>query len=236
MMKLNLRKTERVWVFGGIAAIVLIAFVGWTMFVSPARDNTAQAQAETSTAQAHDALLQQRLDELASENKNLPSYEANLARAQAALPTGDGLPNFLRSLQSLGNATLVTVTQMSVAPPVAAAQPGTAASTAATDTPSTGPTAVAQASAYSIPITLTATGTTAHLSEFLAQLQEVQPRAVLVTQASLGTDTSTGTGTGGGSASSQTTLQLTMNAFVAAPTPVATAPAATATPSAAPTS
>ena len=39
-----------------------------------------------------------------AENKDLVKFQNTLALAQLALPATDGIPNFLRSLQSLGIA------------------------------------------------------------------------------------------------------------------------------------
>ena len=220
--------TAKAWMFLGGIGVVLILLVGWLMFVSPARDDTAQAQAQAATARTQDEALQARLTQLGHENKSLPSYQRALASAQAALPNGDGMANFLRELQNLGNSTLVKVTNLAVSAPVVAgaagqtpqAQPvnGVAPSASASSSAAPAP------SAYAIPITLSATGSVEHLNAFLNQLQQVQPRAVLITQSSLGIGNNAAAGT------VETTLTLTMDAFVA-PDTTLLAPTASSSPS-----
>jgi Tfp pilus assembly protein PilO len=57
-----------------------------------------------------------------------------------------------------------------------------------------------------LPITMTVAGSADHLSAFLNRLQAMQPRALLITTASLAGD---------GSTSGKMTLSLGMKAFVA---------------------
>ena len=207
-----MRGTQKLWTLCGVAVVLLIAVVGWLMFISPANDQISKAQSQNSDVQTHNAVLQARLNQLADESKHLATYENSLAKAQAALPASDGLANFLRELQNLGSSTLVTVTQLAVNAPVAAQSAAPTSPSATPSTAAAGASTTPMASAYSIPIVITATGTVPHLNQFLDQLQEVQPRAVLITQASLGTGPQS---TVVGSTAAQTTLQLTMNAFVA---------------------
>ncbi|MCW2496937.1 hypothetical protein [Jatrophihabitans sp.] len=215
-------RAARLWLIGGGVAVALILLAGWLMFVSPQHSQTSKTNAQLTSAKLQDDALRQRLADLAAENKNVAKYTAALAREQAALPGNDGLPDFLRQLQTIGTSTLVTVAQLSASAPgpVAAAAPTGTAQASTTQVAATAPSGI-----YAIPISLSVTGTTDHVIQFVQQLQEVQPRAVLVTQATLGQGASSAPGGGG------TSLQLSMEAFVAA-TPAATA----ATPVAAPTS
>ena len=193
-------QTQKLWTAGGVVAVALIALLGWLMFISPANSQTSAANAQKNTVQLQNDALQARLNALAVQNKHLATFEAALTQAHAALPSSDGLANFLRELQTLGNSTLVKVTNVSVSNPL----PATGNAAATPTTGATTPTGI-----YEIPITVQASGSEQYLNQFLNQLQEVQPRAVLITQASLGAGTqSTNVATG------QNTLQLTMNAFV----------------------
>jgi hypothetical protein len=81
---------------------------------------------------------------------------------------------------------------------------------------------------YSLTTTVQLSGSPENLIRFLDQLQNVQPRAVLITQVQ---ESSGANGTVAGAGRGTTTLQLTLQAFVAppasamstAPTPAASA-------------
>jgi hypothetical protein len=171
--------------------------------------------------------LSARITSLRAQNRDVAKYEAELRSARLALPSTSGVSDFLRSLQALGNATLTNVSALTVgepadvstlaAPAPAAASGTAAASTAASSTPAapgapaTGP---APGAVYSMAISAQVSGSPAALDRFLQQLQDVQPRAVLITSLTEGAG-SAGVTTQGRSGGGATSLSLTMQAFVA---------------------
>ena len=216
---------EKLWLAGsGLVGFVLV-LIGYFFFISPQRNQTSGIDAQTAAARSQNAQLQSQIDALQQQSANLPKYEAELAQARLALPSTSGLPDFLRTLQSIGNATLANVTMLSVLAPsdvttLAAAAPAPAPSSSSATTSSdaatvshagTG-TTVGGVHVYALPITANITGTSAQLAAFLIQLQSVQPRAVLISAIDLKAG---GAAAGHGAPHTATTLQLTMQAFVA---------------------
>lgn len=215
-------QVERLWMIsGGLIAFILV-LISYFFFISPQRSNTATVRGKVAAAQKQNAVLQAHIDALNEQNKDIAKYQAELAQARLALPSTSGIPDFLRSLQSLGNATQTQVTALSVAPPTivtAQAAPQAAAPTSTTEpaTPSPSPTTPAAgavpgavaAQVYALPINATVTGSSTALIAFLDQLQAVQPRAVLITQITEGAAQSAT-----GPSSHDMSLQLTMDAFV----------------------
>jgi Tfp pilus assembly protein PilO len=201
---------ERLWlVSGGLIAFVML-LIGYFFFISPQRSNTTDVNSRAATVRQQNAVLQARLDALREESKNLPKVKAQLATLQQALPSTSGISDFVRTLQSLGSATLTDVTALSVGQPVtvtlaAAAPTVTAAPTTAST--ATVPTVATAPGLYGLPITATVTGSPSALTKFIDQLQAVQPRAVLISDVSLTSDATAGGNT--------FTLNLTMQAFVA---------------------
>jgi Tfp pilus assembly protein PilO len=225
---------ERLWLIGGGVGAFLLMLVGYFLVISPQRQNTQSVNDQTAAAQLQTVSLQQRITALTAQNKDLAKYENKLAELRLALPTTSGLPDFLRTLQSLGNATLADVTSLTVGAPAAvtaglapAASPGatpsataTTAAPAPTTTATPGVTAPAADALYALPITAQVAGSTKQLNDFLDQLQSVQPRAVLITAITVGSAVASGSAT---STANGTTMSLTMQAFV---TPVSAAEAA----------
>jgi Tfp pilus assembly protein PilO len=207
-------QAERLWILGGLVAGLLMLLIGYTMFISPQNSSTSSARSEVSAAQLQNLKLQARIGVLRSEYTQLPKYQSDVRIAQLALPSTSGLPDFLRTLQSIGSSTATNVSALTVGAPtdvstVAASLP--AASAGASSAGSVG-------RVFAIPITAQVSGTTSQLDQFLTQLQSVQPRAVLISQLVEGDGTSSAQGSSG-TIRAGSSLQLTMQAFVAPANP-----------------
>ncbi|MBE7189356.1 type II secretion system protein GspM [Jatrophihabitans endophyticus] len=224
---------ERLWVIGGGLAAVVLLLIGWVFFISPQRSSTASVRSQVDTAQTQNAALETRIAGLQQQSTKMAVYKKQLAAANAALPTSSGVPTFLRSLQKLGNETHTNAVNVTVGAPTALTPPVTPTDTSTstdTSTPSVTPTdttgttpAASTTGVYELPITAQVTGTNTALDNFLRQLQEVQPRAVLITQITEGSGSTSTTGAATGNS-----LQLTMQAFVDPSTAAAATPGVTA--------
>jgi Tfp pilus assembly protein PilO len=203
-------QTERFWILGGVVVAILMLLIGYTMFISPQDSTTSSAQSQVSSANAANQRLQVRIAALRVQSKSLAQYQSDLRIARFALPNTSGLPDFLRTLQAIGNATQTNVSSLTVGPP--ADVTGVAGATASGSTAASSASTVGQLRVYALPITAQVSGTNSQLDQFLTQLQSVQPRAVLISQLTEGAGQVSG-GTAAGAAGSA--LQLTMQAFVA---------------------
>jgi type IV pilus assembly protein PilO len=213
---------EKAWLGAAVLVAIVVAAIGYFFFISPERSSTSDVNGQVSAARAQNDTLQARISSLDAQNRKLSTYKAALEAAQLALPATSDLPNFLRSLQSLGDATLANVTALSVGDPtLVGGNPATSSSSsstssdnaAATSTGTTAPTPAPVPTGpqiFELPITAQVSGTIKQLTDFLGQLQSVQPRAVLVSSVTLG-----GSAPVGGPTSSTTTLDLSLQAFVA---------------------
>jgi hypothetical protein len=223
------KQIERLWLFGALVAAFLLVLIGYTMFISPQNTKTSSARSQVSAAEATNKRLQARINALREESKDLPKFQAELTAARQALPSTSGLPDFLRTLQSIGNATLTTVSSLTVGIPadvtqiVSAGGSSSSSGSSAATTKSGAPagTTIAGVRVFSLPINATVNGSTSSLEAFLTQLQTVQPRAVLIS-----TLTETSSAAGAGAAPSakntnpnQASMTLTMQAFVAPGSP-----------------
>jgi cell division protein FtsB len=218
---------ERLWLIAGGLIAFVMCLIGYFFFISPQRTNTSDVNSQVSDANQKNAVLQARINSLKEQSKNLPKYQAQLAEARRALPSESGIPDFLRTLQSLGSATLTDVTALTVGQPApvmaAPAQPTSTASPAGTataaPTSTATPNAITAPAVYTMSISATVTGSPTALDKFLDQLQNVQPRAVLITNIAENSGSASGSIHNVG----QTTLTLTMQAFVAPALPAAAA-------------
>jgi Tfp pilus assembly protein PilO len=179
-------QADRLWLIGGAVGALALVAIAWFLLVSPQNAETDGLRDQQAATETQVAALHHRLSELSTESGNLPQYRAELQKARQALPTTADLSGFLRELQSAGDASGVQVTAMSAAPP--------------TDITGAG------AGVSALSVSVTASGSADALTAFVAQVQQVQPRAALVDSVRTsvnGTD-------------SAVLLTLTLRVFVAA--------------------
>ncbi len=197
---MRVARVDRLWLVGGVLGSAALLAVGWFALIDPQYSEAASLSEQTVTAQRGLTSLEHRLVELKREKGNLEQYRAKLASDRQALPTTAGLSDFLRELQTAGTGTNVSVSGMIV---------GSATKTTA-----------AGGEVFALPITLTAVGSIADLGNFLDELQQVQPRAVLISSVNAVPD---GEGT---SLADTVTLTVSLQVFVAPATAAGSAPAA----------
>lgn len=186
------RHADRIWMIGGAAVIALLVVVSWFLLIGPRYTAADDVRAQTEDTQVQLISLRKRITELKKQQAELGTIQAALAKKQKALPADSGVPAFLRQLQDAGTATSVDVTGVSVSAPAQMINLPTV---------------------WSLPITLTAQGSSTALESFLTTLQTGQARAVLIEKANLSpqSDTTTTTDAGAGSLS----LSISLRAFVA---------------------
>jgi hypothetical protein len=206
---MNITSRDRLWAIGGVLAAAVIVALGYFLFVSSQNSQTSDLKSQLTSAQAQTALIHQRITQLQKENANLATYKATLAADQAALPSDPALSAFLLDVQSISSSTGVSVNSLTFGTPTAVT------STSSTGTASTTGTTAATAGGvsgpvYTVDITLVAGGTATSTNTFLQQLQQVQPRAVLITS------TTEATGSTG-----SLSLTLDLEAFIAPSTATA---------------
>jgi Tfp pilus assembly protein PilO len=177
---------SRLWLIGGTLGAVALLAIGWFLFVGPQYAKASSLRDKTTAEETRVVSLQHRLTELRQQKSHVAEYEARLARESRALPTESGLSDFLRELQTIGDSSGVSVSGVIVAAPNQAS-----------------------GGVFALPITLTVSGAVPGLTRFLDELQQVQPRAVFVTNALLAPAIQGGTLTG------KVKLTLGIQVFVA---------------------
>lgn len=192
-------RTERLWIVGGSLAAALLALLGWLVVISPKLSSASSLRSQKGEIQTQNDLLQSKVNKLRAADANMAQLTAELSAAQAALPPDSGLSAFSDQLRSQAAATRVSITSITAGAP-GLATPGKAVQAAK-------PSATAVAGGlYSIPITLSVTGSPAQELAFLKAVQHGS-RAALVTSAQLATQ---GSGT---ATTAQTTLTLQLQIF-----------------------
>lgn len=193
---------DRPWTIGGAAGAAVLLAVGWFFFIGPEKSETARLDTEAATLRARAPGIQERLAELRRKNVDLAQYRAQLDTYRKALPTSPSLSDFLREMQAAGDNAGVVVSGLIIGQPAPVVAAGTAM--------------------QALPITLTATGPSARVNAFLDQLQQVQPRAVLISSANV--TPSAQEGTVAGAVDLTLSLQVFVAPATAAETPLSPRP------------
>lgn len=181
-------RSERLWLAGGLVAAAVLALVGWFILIAPQNHETSSLRDRTTAAELRLPSLRSKLAQLREQSGDLAQYQAKLDQERKALPTTSRMTDFLRQLQAAGDASGVTVSGLTVGAPTEVTGAGTAI--------------------YALPVSATIRGKAAKVEAFLNQIQQVQPRAVLIISANAVPDT-------GSSLADTVELSLGMQVFVA---------------------
>jgi Tfp pilus assembly protein PilO len=161
------RRIDQIWLFGGLALVILLVTGGWLMMIKPQYTARDSVNADTADTLIQLTKEQKKLAELKKQLNQVDDYKATLTTAQRALPYGkttNKIPEFLKQLQTLGSTYDVEVSGYAASAPEESK-----------DTPT-----VSQ-----LPITLNIEGSIEKITPFLKHLQTKQPRAVLIESAKL---------------------------------------------------
>jgi Tfp pilus assembly protein PilO len=192
-------RKDRLWIAGGCLVALVLALAGYFVLIGPQRTTTAERDTQAADARAEIPVLKKKLADLRKDNERLPEYKDDLERLKAALPETVGVPEYLRLMQDMGARTGVAVDNVTLGSPTLIQEP---------------------AGVYSIPVTLLIAGSAAQIDVFLAVLQQVQPRAVLVTNLDLApTESDTDLSSGEVTATLTTQFYVTGEAPVTRPAP-----------------
>lgn len=189
-----MKASDRLWSLGSGLLAVGIAAGTWFGVISPDLQAAATARDDLAMVEQQNAIHQARITVLEESAAKLPQYEVELAELAQGIPAEAGYADFMRQLESLATETGVTLQSVTNAdaiayvPPVveeavpAEASEGTdaaadpvaadpaAAPTGAAPTPHTNPL-INEQNFAALPITISATGGTTELGDFLQRLQ-----------------------------------------------------------------
>jgi Tfp pilus assembly protein PilO len=154
------RHADKIWLAGGVLGAAALLALGWFFFIGPQYAEARSLDDRAVQAQLRLTSQQRRLADLRQQNEDLPQYKAQLGRLRQALPPSAATSDFLRELQAAGEAASVSVTGLSIGARKEVAGSG--------------------GTVYALPVALTVEGTVAGLEGFVNELQQVQPRAVLI--------------------------------------------------------
>jgi Tfp pilus assembly protein PilO len=209
------------WVALTAVACLALSAAGWFLLISPKRAEAADLRMQSQERLQANADLENQLQVLKAQAKDLPKEQAKLAAVAAKIPDNPALPGLIRSLIEAADASgveLVSITPSTptlVAPaapvaPVAteegAAQtaPDPAAPAPAAAGPATGPAG----QLAEVPLTISVVGDYFQVQQFLNAVEELS-RAVKVTTVDLTPGASPTAGNGGDSSAVEQGRSLT---------------------------
>lgn len=167
---------------GVVCAGVLVA--GWMLVLSPVRDDTARARADTQSVADQNAVRRAQVAKLAEEATRMPDFEQELATLRRQFPTALELDSFVRRLADLSYSSGAVVHS------VARGEP-----TLVQSTEDGGAVTWSGEQLYSVSVTLVVEGARQQQLDYVRDLQAIDDRLFLVTAVDgLGTERATLTG------------------------------------------
>jgi type IV pilus assembly protein PilO len=161
---MNAHRTDRIWLLGGVIAIIALTAAGWFLLIHPRYTAAAATRSDAGKLQQQLATHNGQVAKRNAQLKQKKAIDAKLAAYENALPSTIKQNTFLRELQAAGVADHVDISGLSAGLPSQS---------------------TIDASVWDLPITMTAQGTATNLSKFLDRLQTGQTRAVLITSVGL---------------------------------------------------
>ncbi len=166
----------RVWVGGGILAVVAVLAGGWVLGVQPMLATAEDNRAQRASVAALVATQERQLAELKEQAENRDELEDDVETLRAALPEGTAMPELVGEINELASAAGVRITAFGSSEALALADAATAepaaedaaGGTAAAAAPGT-PT---DSGTVAIPVQFTAKGSLDALLDFLARVQD----------------------------------------------------------------
>jgi Tfp pilus assembly protein PilO len=177
-----MEKLKQYVIFTVLGCLVVLA-AGWFLLVSPKRSDAAALRTQAASQVSGNAQLENQLQVLKAQAKDLPKQQAKLAAVAAKIPDNPAMPAMIRALTAASTAAgveLVSVTPsapvaMAAAAPAAVVQKGSA-------TPATSAAANAAAGnsaglLTAIPVALNVVGGYFQVEQFVANLENL-PRSM----------------------------------------------------------
>lgn len=198
------------WIGGSVFVALVFMAAAWFLAVSPTMSQAADLRDQTEQVDSNNDVLQSKITKLATDFKNLPEYQKQLAALRIQVPTTAQLSDYLRQVDKIATAHSVVVTAIS---PSAAQEFVPAVAPVSTPTPTPSATDSAEPTATdtsspatdtgevtdensapasptgpsgipagfaAIPVSLTVVGTYDNTLAFLSDLQTGTPRLFLV--------------------------------------------------------
>jgi len=164
------RQNNRLWLLGGVIAIVVIIAAAYLLSIKPIYTEKSDLQGQAEDQDIQLVELKHQLSDLEAKAKDTATYTAERDALKAALPESYDLTSYLRALQTSENAVSVDIGSVGINVPQ---------SVDGTET------------VYSVPFSLTITGSPANISKVIKRLQSTQSRAVLITSVNLAVSSET---------------------------------------------
>ena len=173
-------KTKQ-WGLATAAAILAVVVGGWFLLISPQRSTASDLQSQRDAQEQSNQTLQQRIEALKAQHKDLPSVQAALAKLADQLPSNPSMPALIRQLSTDADEAGVQLISISPTEPkfveataIAAPPSGNSAGTSADAVaePVRAPAASLSSNrlAY-VPITVLVNGSYVEVEEFLNNLE-----------------------------------------------------------------
>jgi Tfp pilus assembly protein PilO len=205
-------RINRPVVFGALAVVVAIVLAWWFLLWGPRNRSYNDASAAAQQAQAQVTQLQAQYNRLLSIKQQIPTFQAELAKLQTAVPDKPQLDQIILDINGAAEDSGVQLLSITPTPPAAASAAGA--------------TAAANSAPPSIRVSLSLKGGYDQVLDFINRLVGL-PRLLVIDTVGLTSNasgpatSSTGSGTAAPTPPAELTISLTVRLFTTTAQPAA---------------
>ena len=109
---------ERKWLFGGIAAVILVFLLGFFLLVNPARNQAAAINEQAQQTEENNLRLRAKLVQLEQQSAEVPAKLDEIESVEAKMPAEVKQPELVRSIETEAQAAGVDLTGIAPSEPV----------------------------------------------------------------------------------------------------------------------
>lgn len=189
----------RTWIAGTVVVAIVILVAAWFLLVSPVLASASETSDMAVAQDDQNALERTRINGLKADFDKLDIHKAELAALRQGIPAQLDHSQFQRDIATIAVAHNVTVMSLMISSSAEATfevpTPDTAADAPAADAPAADAPAADDPAAepvpttpkslvsgmYEVPVALEVVGGYENVLSFIAELQTVNPRLVLIT-------------------------------------------------------
>lgn len=168
-----MEKLKQYVVFTVVGCLLVLA-AGWFLLISPKRSEASALRTQAASQLSANAQLENQLQVLKAQAKDLPKQQARLAAVAAKIPVNPALPALIRALTTASVSSGVELVSVSPGAPALIAAAGVVAAPvapAAGTVPAPANASAAAGQLASIPVTLNVVGGYFQIEQFIANLE-----------------------------------------------------------------
>lgn len=109
-----MRNPRQNWIVGTVILSLILCVAAWFVVITPKLDSAAELDTQADGLKRDNAVLETKVKKLADQFTRIEQFRAELAALQVQLPVEGSVPAIVRDLDSMADATEVSISAINV--------------------------------------------------------------------------------------------------------------------------